>query len=108
MTNLMNILLMTGGAEGGGSMIQQMLPLVLIIVVFYFFMIRPQLKRQKEQKKFRESLKSGDEVITVGGIYGKIVEVKDNIVLLQIDKDVKIKIDKSTVVQDSTQLIGQK
>jgi len=97
-----------GGAEGGGGMMSQMLPLVLIIVVFYFFMIRPQMKKQKEQKKFREALKPGDDVITVGGIYGKIVDVKDNIVHLKIDENVKIKIDKSTVVQDSTQLIGQK
>lgn len=72
--------------------------LVLLIVVFYFFMIRPQMKRQKEMRKFREGLQKGDKVITAGGIYGKIVEVQDNYLFVEIDTNVKIKVDKGSVV----------
>lgn len=72
--------------------------LVLLIVVFYFFMIRPQMKRQKEMRKFREGLQKGDKVITAGGIYGKIVEVQDNYLFIEIDTNVKIKVDKGSVV----------
>jgi len=83
------------------------LPLILIIVVFYFFMIRPQVKKQKELKKFREELKKGDKVITIGGIYGKIADIKENIVILDLDNDVKIRVDKSAINLDSTNLLGQ-
>jgi len=76
------------------------LPLLLIIVVFYFFMIRPQVKRQKETRKFRESLAKGDKVVTTGGIYGKIAEVKETYVILEIAKDVQIKVDKAGIIKD--------
>jgi preprotein translocase subunit YajC len=76
------------------------LPLLLIVVVFYFFMIRPQMKRQKEVRKFRESLAKNDKVVTTGGIYGKIVEVKETTVVLEIAKDVQIKVDKNGIVKD--------
>lgn len=76
------------------------LPLILIVVVFYFFMIRPQMKRQKDLRKFRDSIKKGDNVVTTGGIYGKVAEVKDAVVILQVDNDVKLRVDKSAVVKD--------
>jgi preprotein translocase subunit YajC len=76
------------------------LPLLLIIVVFYFFMIRPQMKRQKELKKFREALKKGDKVITTGGIYGKIVDIEEHTVLLEVDNNVKIRVDKVALLKD--------
>lgn len=72
--------------------------LVLIVAVFYFFMIRPQMKRQKEAKKFRDGLQKGDKVITAGGIYGKIAEVHDTYLFVEIDTNVKIKVDKASVV----------
>jgi preprotein translocase subunit YajC len=78
------------------------LPLLLIIVVFYFFMIRPQMKRQKELKKFRDALKKGDKVITTGGIYGKIVDIEDHTVLLEVDNNVKIRVDKVAILKDPT------
>jgi preprotein translocase subunit YajC len=84
------------------------LPLILIMVIFYFFMIRPQVKKQKELKKFRESLAKGDKVVTTGGIYGKVVELKDTYVLLQVDDNVKIRVDKSAVVKDMTDVAPQK
>ena len=76
------------------------LPLLLIVVVFYFFMIRPQMKRQKEVRKFRESLAKGDKVVTTGGIYGRIVEVKETTILLEIAKDIQIKVDKNGIIKD--------
>ncbi len=74
--------------------------LILIIVVMWFFMIRPQRKQQKELQKFRDGLKKGDKVVTVGGIYGTVVEVKDNTLILEIDTNVKIKVAKNSVVKD--------
>ena len=76
------------------------LPLLLIIVVFYFFMIRPQVKRQKEVRQFRDSLANGDKVVTTGGIYGKIVEIKDATVILEIAPNVQIKVDKNGIIKD--------
>jgi preprotein translocase subunit YajC len=84
------------------------LPLVLIIVVFYFFMIRPQMKRQKELRKFHESLTKGDKVIIAGGVYGKILEVRDDYAVIEIDENVKVKVVKSTIIRDSSDLVPQK
>lgn len=88
------------GAQGGGSGLTMLLMLALIFVVMWLFMIRPQQKRQKELNSFRDSLKKGDKVVTVGGIYGTVIEVNDNKVLLEIDKDVRIKVDKASLVKD--------
>ena len=85
--------------QGGGGMMM-LLMLALIFVVMWLFMIRPQQKRQKELNNFRNNLQKGDKVVTVGGIYGTIVEVNDNKVMLEIDKDVKIKVDKASLVKD--------
>lgn len=74
-----------------------MIMIVLIFVVFYFFMIRPQSKRQKEIRKFQESLEIGKKVITSGGIFGKVKEVKDDCVIIEIAENVRIKVAKSMV-----------
>ncbi len=95
----MNYLLMAPQQEGANPLMTFM-PLLIIIVIFYFFMIRPQVKRQKELRAFRESLTKGDKVVTTGGIYGKIVEVKDNFVMMQVDNEVTIKVDKAAVIKD--------
>jgi preprotein translocase subunit YajC len=71
-------------------------------------MIRPQMKRQKEVAAFRNSLQKGDKVVTTGGIYGKIVELKDNYILLQIDDNVKIRVDKNAIVKDSSDVQSDK
>ena len=86
--------------QGGGSGLTMLLMLALIFVVMWLFMIRPQQKRQKELNTFRDSLKKGDKVVTVGGIYGTVLDVTDNKVMLEIDKDVKIKVDKASLVKD--------
>ncbi len=81
---------------------QTLWPFLLIIVVFYFFLIRPQTKRQKELRKYREALKKGDKVVTTGGIFGRVTEIKDKHVSIEIAKDVIIKIDKSAIIMDMT------
>ena len=73
-----------------------MVMIVLMIAVFYFFMIRPQMKKQKELKKFREGLKAGDKIVTIGGIHGKILEIADSTVLIQ-SEGTKLRIEKSAV-----------
>ena len=103
MNNLMYVLLMGQPTEVQNP-IMQFLPLLLIIVVFYFFMIRPQMKRQKDLRKYREALQKGDKVITTGGIYGKIDGLKDNYIIVEIDNNVKIKIDKSAILKDSSDI----
>ena len=75
-----------------------------IFLIMYFLMIRPQKKRQKELQAYRDNLKKGEKVVTAGGIYGTIAEVKDNYVLLEVDTNVKIRVDKSTLVKDSSDL----
>jgi preprotein translocase subunit YajC len=74
--------------------------ILLIFVVMWFLMIRPQQKKQKELVKFRESLKRGDKIVTVGGIYGTVQEVKETTLLIEIDNNVKIRVDKASVVRD--------
>ena len=69
---------------------------VLMLVVFYFFMIRPQMKKQKELKKFREGLNVGDKIVTIGGVHGKILEVAESTILMGVDNG-KMRIDKSAV-----------
>ncbi len=89
-------------AQGGLGQYSVLLMMLLVFVVMYFFMIRPQQKKQKEIVKFRESLKKGDKVVTIGGIYGVIAEVKEQYLLVEIDNNVKIRIDKSAIVKDIT------
>ena len=84
------------------------LPLILIIVVFYFFMIRPQVKKQKDLRTYRESLKKGDKIVTTGGIYGKVVDIKDNVIVIDVGEQVRLKIDKSAVLKDAADLAAQK
>ncbi len=100
-----NILLMAAPqGQAQGNPLMNMLPLLLIVVVFYFFMIRPQMKRQKELKKFRESLQKGDKVVTTGGIYGKVVEIKETVIIVQVDDNTKLKVDKAAVLKDPSDL----
>jgi preprotein translocase subunit YajC len=94
----------SAGAGAGTGNWSFLVMMGLIFVVMYFFMIRPQQKKQKELVKFRNSLAKGDKVITAGGIYGKIVEVSYNYFLVEIESNVKIKVDKSSIVKDITDL----
>ena len=79
--------------------------IILMFVIMYFFMIRPQRKQQKELEKFRNELKKGDKVITAGGIYGTIGEIEEKTVLLKVDGDVKIRVDKGSIVRDPSDYV---
>lgn len=86
----LNALTATGGTEGGSSMLVmlvQLLPIVLIFVVMYFIMIRPQKKKEKEVQNMRSNLQVGDEVITVGGIIGRVVSLRDDTVVIETGTD---------------------
>ena len=95
-------LLQTAAAQPAGGGMSMWIMLALIFVVMWFFMIRPQRKQQKELQNFRDSLKKGDKVVTVGGIYGTVDEIKEGTVLILVDKDVKIRVSKNALVKDFT------
>ncbi len=88
-------------ASGQQSPMFSILMIVAMIAIFYFFMIRPQQKRAKEIKKQREAMQKGDNVVTAGGIYGKIVEVRDDSFLIQVDSNVKIRVSRESVYPDA-------
>lgn len=100
MNNLLSILLQ---AQQSNPLLS-FLPIVLIIVVFYFFMIRPQMKRQKELTKFRSELKKGDKIVTTGGIYGKVDEMGETTIIIEVEDKMKLKIDKAAVLKDASDL----
>lgn len=89
------------------SMWSSLIWIVLLIVVFWLFFIRPQSKRAKEQQKFRDELKKGDKVVTIGGFHGKITEVKENTVMVSLAPEITVEIEKSALVQNASQVGGQ-
>ena len=95
----MNILLQASA----GSML---IPMVAVIAIFYFFMIRPQQKKQKALQKAREAMKSGDKVITAGGIHGRIKEAKETYYLLEVSNGVVIKVDKASVFASASDVVA--
>jgi len=106
MSKFEGIVLMTS-PQTGKSPWSSLIPLLLIMVVFYFFLIRPQMKRQKDLKNFRESLKKGDRIITAGGIYGKINNISDNVITIDVGNNIQLKVDKSAVLRDTTDVQNQ-
>jgi preprotein translocase subunit YajC len=103
--NPTNILLSTGGSMTG--LLEQFGPLVLIIIVFYFFMIRPQLKKTKDQKKFRENIAKGDKIVTIGGIHGRIVDIQEKTFIIEVEGGHKLKIEKGAVSMDSSTMLTE-
>ena len=103
MNTLISIILDT--QQGGGMM--QLVFLVAIIGVFYFFMIRPQMKKQKLERNFRNTIQKGDKVVTIGGIHGRIVEINERTFMLEIDSNVKVRLEKSAVSADATKALEQ-
>jgi preprotein translocase subunit YajC len=103
---MLNFMLLLDGSTqqstGGGPMFFIMI--ILMFVVMYFFMIRPQQKKQKQLREMRKLLGKGDKIITQGGIFGTIVDVKDEYFLVEIDSNVKIKVVKDLVFKDATEL----
>lgn len=105
---LLNILLMApaGGDPKSGGGFSSLIFLVVIFVVFYFFFIRPQVKRTKEQKKYRENLQKGQKIITIGGIHGKIIELQDTTVTIEVEGGVRLRVEKSAVAADAQDQLG--
>lgn len=95
--------LLLQAADSGGYM--QIVLFGGIALVFYFFMIRPQQKKQKEQKKFIEEIKRGDNVVTIGGLHGKVMSTEDDTVTLEVDKGVKLKFNRSAISQESSKTV---
>jgi len=95
---------MAGPAQGGGG-IMSFLPIILIMVVFYFFMIYPQMKKNKEQKKFREAIAKGDRVITIGGVHGKIVEMNDTTFILE-SEGTRLKLDRTAISMEASRALN--
>lgn len=107
---MQSLTLLTAASQGGdgGSPLFQFLPLILIVVVIYFFMIRPQQKKAKEQKEFRENVQKGDKIVTIGGIHAKIVEVNDDDVVIDPGNNQKLTIERSAISMESSQQLQQK
>ena len=99
----MNVMTIMLQAAGGGSA-QFLIMMVLIFGVMYFLMIRPQQKKQKELVKFRNALEKGQKIVTAGGIYGTVKEVKEGYVLIEVDSNVAIRVDKNMVMRDPSDL----
>ena len=89
-----------GQAAPAGSQMGFWLMIILLFGVMYFFMIRPQRKQQKELEAFRSSLKKGDKVVTTGGIYGVVDEISERTILIKVDGDVKLRMDKNSIIKD--------
>ncbi|MES2567664.1 MAG: preprotein translocase subunit YajC [Bacteroidota bacterium] len=103
-----NLVILMGGSAQGGNPITQIVPLVLIVIVFYFFMIRPQMKKAKETKKYIEALKVNDKILTIGGIYGTISKMnEDGTMIIAVEDGSKMKISKNAVSQDATSTLNQ-
>ncbi len=86
--------------QAGGAGWSMWVMLLLIFVVMWFFMIRPQRKQQKELEKFRNGLRKGDKIVTIGGIYGVVESLKDKTVLIKVDENTTLKVDKNSLVKD--------
>ena len=101
----MNIVLLQ--ASGGGG-ITSFIPIIGMIAIFYFFFIRPQQRKQKETKRYLKEVKKGDMVVTVGGIHGKIMEVSDTTVLVDVDRGTKLLVEKSSISLEASKRLNDK
>jgi preprotein translocase subunit YajC len=99
---MFQIVFLQNTTQGGGSPLMSLVFMVGIFAVFYFLMIRPQQRKQKEQIKFRDSVKKGDKIVTIGGIHGKIVEIQKETITLEIDKGVRITLERSAISMEGT------
>lgn len=105
----MNLLdLMMAQPSGGGSGTSMLLMIGMMVVVFYLFMIRPQMKKSKDEKKFREELKKGSRIITIGGIHGKISEVREDSFIIDTEGSGRLRINKTAVSLDLSKDLEKK
>ena len=106
MNSLIFILLQASTGDQGQSGMSLVF-LVAIIVVFYFFMIRPQMKKQKLERDFRNTILKGAKIVTIGGLHGRIVEVNERTFMIEIDTNVKVRIEKSAISAEATKALEQ-
>ncbi len=105
--NFLSVILMASPENGGG--LGAFLPLILIVLVFYMFFIRPQMKKQKQLRKYRENLRKGDKIITIGGIHGKIIEEQERTFTIEVEGGNRLKIERSAVAMDgASEQLGDK
>ena len=104
----MYILILMGASQGESNPMGTFIMLGLIMIVFYLFMIRPQMKKTKDQKKFREGINKGDKIVTIGGIHGKIAEMKDATVLIDVEGGNRLKIEKSAISLEASTALNNK
>ena len=106
---LQSIFLMAPPAGQESNPLISLMPILLIVVVFYFFMIRPQMKKAKNERKFKEGLQKGDRVVTIGGLHGKIVEVQDRTFTVELEggNNVRVRVEKNAISADATQSLGK-
>lgn len=90
------------GAPGYANLLM----IFVIIVIFYFFMLRPQMKKAKLEKEFRETIKKGDKIITIGGIHGKVLEIADTTMLIEVDSNVKMRVERTAISVEATKAIN--
>jgi preprotein translocase subunit YajC len=94
-------ILLQAGPQGGGY--QTLIMFGLIIIVFYFFMIRPQQKKAKEAKAFKDNIQKGDNVVTIGGLHGKIASIEpDDTIMIEVASGIRLKFEKAAVSMEST------
>ena len=106
MNNLFVLLQAEGQPQPGGSPWSSLIFILMLIVAFWLFFIRPQSKKAKEEQKFRDSLKKGDKVVTIGGFHGKVVEVKETTVIISIAPNTEVEVEKTALVQSGAR-VGQ-
>ena len=93
----LNTILLQAAQSSGGSGMTTLLMILAMVVIFYFFMIRPQSKQRKEMQKKRDAMKAGDKVVTAGGIHGRVREISENTLIVEIDKGVEIRVNRDSV-----------
>lgn len=104
---MLPVTLLQVSSGAGLGQLSQFLPIVLIIVVFYFFMIRPQMKKAKDHKKYVEELTKNDRVITTSGIHGRIVDLNDTTFLIEVESGAKIRFEKSAISLEASKALNK-
>ena len=104
--NLLQILLLGSGGQDQSPM-SLFITFGMVAIVFYFFMIRPQMKKAKEQRNFKEEVKKGDKIVTLGGIYGKIAEIREDAFIIDVENGGKLKITKAAISMEYTNQAGK-
>ncbi len=99
-------ILLQAGVGAGSSGMSTLLMIAMMGIVFYFFMIRPQMKKAKDEKKFKETIQKGDKVITIGGVHGKIMEINDTTYIIEVEGQHRLKIEKTAIAVEATKAMN--